>query len=165
MRLPRMTTRRWMVAVVVATVFVRAAHAAERYYRLRCRQVALRGYRAAMFWYDEGRMTVTRSVVASERLLEAELALSPNHEAQVAAVSAHLERASVLIERERNEPLMLCNDNREMWIGDAEATLAKWRARLEMTGGMRRIPIAVKPESLSRLVIPSRRIGLCGCPG
>ena len=37
-------------------------------------------------------------------------------ETQVAAVSAHLERARVLIERERDEPLMLCNDN----LGDVD---------------------------------------------
>jgi hypothetical protein len=132
-----MTTRRWIVAVVVAAVIVRAAHEAERYHRLRSRHVAaLRGYKAAMLWYDEGRLDLVKNVLASERLLEAELALSPNQEDQVTAVSAHLERAHHLIEMERDEPLR-CRDNRDMWIGDAEGTLAKWRARLKTTWGMR----------------------------
>ena len=126
-----------MVAVVVAAVLVRAAHMAGRYSRLRSSHVAaLRGYEAAMLWYDEGRLDVVKGVLASERLLEAELALSPNQEDQVTAVSAHLERAHHLIEVERHAPLT-CYDNRDMWIDDAEATLTKWTARLRTTGGMR----------------------------
>ena len=91
-----------------------------------------------MLWYAEGRLDLVRSVLASERLLEAELALSSNQKDEATALSAHLERAEHLIEAERNEPFVLCESrsNREMWTGDAEATLVKWRAHLKTMGGM-----------------------------
>jgi hypothetical protein len=77
MRLPRMTTRCWMIAVVVAAVFVKAGQEAEWHRRLRSHHAAvLRDYRAAMRWYDHGRLDLAKSVLASERLVEAELALS-----------------------------------------------------------------------------------------
>jgi hypothetical protein len=137
MRLPRMTTRRWMIAVVVAAVLMRAAHEAERYCRLRSRHVAaVRGYNDACHWFDEGRLDLVKAVLASEHLLEAELALSWKRKDQVTAISAHLKRAHLLIEAERNEP-PICHDNREGWIGEAEAALAEWRARLMMTRKMR----------------------------
>jgi hypothetical protein len=138
MRLPRMTTRRWMIAIVVAAVLARAAHEAERYCRLRSRHAAaLRGYKAAMHWFDEGRLDLVKSVLASQRLLEAELALSLNDKDHVTAISARLKRAYHLIEAERNEPFWTCHDNRDMWIGEAEATLAEWKARLKTMREMR----------------------------
>ena len=41
MRLPRMTTRRWMITVVVTAILVRAAHGAERYRRIRAATLRL----------------------------------------------------------------------------------------------------------------------------
>jgi hypothetical protein len=132
-----MTTRRWMAAVVLAAVLVRVAQEVERYCRLKSRYAAaLRDYRSVIHWHDEGRLDLVKSVLASERLLEAELALSSQQKNQASAITAHLERAGRLVEAETNEPWM-CNDNRNMWIGDAEFTLANWRARLKSMRGPR----------------------------
>jgi hypothetical protein len=126
-----------MFEVVVAALFVKGVTEAERYWRLRSRYVlALRSHQAAMNWYDQGRLDLVKSVLASQRLMEAELALSVKREDQVAALSAHLKRAHDLIEAERKEPLM-CHDNRDMWIGEAEASLVHWTVRLKEMRRMR----------------------------
>jgi hypothetical protein len=129
-----------MAAVVVFAVFVRAVQEAEWYRQLRSRHAAaLRDYKAAMLWYDEGRLDLVRGVLASERLLEAELGLSATGKDQATAISAHVERAGYMIEAERNEPFGLCEHpmNRNMRIGEAEDTLVRWRTRLKTMRGIR----------------------------
>jgi hypothetical protein len=135
MLLPRMTIRRWMVAVIVASIFVKSGIASERYWRLRSHYASvLRGYKAAMQWRDEGRLNVVESVLASERLMEAEFRLSATKRDQLNAVTAHLRRARQMFVEERNE-LPFCYDNREMWISEAEATLVNWEALVKNLNG------------------------------
>jgi len=103
MRLPWMATRRWMIAIVVAATLVRAITETERYCRLRSRYAAaLRGFEAAMLWLDEGKVDLVKTVLASERLLESELALSSRHNDQVNALSAHLREAVWVQEQARD---------------------------------------------------------------
>jgi hypothetical protein len=83
-----------------------------------------------MQWFDEGKLNLVKSVLASQRLLEAELSLSSKRNDQVTAISAHLDRAHYLIDVDRKEPRW-CRDNRDIWIAEAEATLDEWRARLK----------------------------------
>jgi hypothetical protein len=133
MRAVRMTTRRWMISVMATAIVLKGAIDAERFWRLSChRAAALQGFDNAIESWNEGRLDLVKSVLASQRLMEAEVALSSNHQHQIAALSAHLSRAARLIESERNEPPVLCNDNREMWIDDAEATLVQFKARLKV---------------------------------
>jgi hypothetical protein len=131
MRSSRMTMQLWMISVMVTAIILKAGIVAELYWRLRSHQVAaLHGYRNAITWWDEGRLDLVKTILASQRLMEAEYAISANRECRVAALSAHLSRAAELIEREKNDPLYLCRDNREMWIGEAEASLSQFKSRL-----------------------------------
>jgi hypothetical protein len=137
MRLPRMTLRRRMIAVLVTSIVVKAATESETYRRLRSHHAAaLRRYQDAARWFDEGRLDLVKTVLASERLMEAESGMSADTESQVAALEAHLRRADQFIAREKNEAPM-CKYDPDMWIGIAERALVKHRKRLKTMNGAR----------------------------
>jgi hypothetical protein len=133
MRLPRMTTRRWMAAVVVVAMVAAALIEVERSWEQHSRYAsALRAFQANQVYYEEGRATMERCVERSRRLLEAELALGGTKRAQVAAIEAHLARASSLIDEEINRPWGLHDTDYERApeIAAAKESLVEWRARL-----------------------------------
>jgi hypothetical protein len=133
MRLPRMTTRRWMATAAVVAMLTAAAIEVERLRERHTRYAsALRAFRAYEVYYEEGRATMEQCVERSRRLLEAELALYWTKGAQVAAIEAHLARASSLIDEEINLPWALHDTDYERApeIAAAKESLVEWRARL-----------------------------------
>src|SRR3954466_8859465 len=105
MRLPRMTTRQWMATAAVVATLTAAATEVERSWERHSRYAsALRAFQAYKVYYEEGRATLGQCVERSRRLMEAELGLRGTKEAQVAAIEAHLARASPLIDAEINWP-------------------------------------------------------------
>jgi hypothetical protein len=151
MRLPRMTTRRWMVAVGVTAIFTASCVQAHRWWRLRTEyDGALRRYESSMTWYLEGRLTAWDLVGISQRLMETELALLSRRDQQVRAVNAHLQRVSRMIDEERRaaptchdwpagdaafieDALTESKDKWETWIdaSEVDAALTECRAKLE----------------------------------
>ncbi len=139
MRIPRMTIQVWMISAALTAVFVRAGISAETWWRLSAhRATVLRGYSANLSWYDEGRVTLLRTVRSSRCLLEAELAMCSTNSQQATAISGHLKRAHQLIERERKELAECwCRGcvSMKVDIEEAEATLASWERELTRLNG------------------------------
>ena len=128
--MPRMTTRRWMVVVVIAAVTLYVGIEGRRIGRLRSRRAAaLRQYQAAMRWFEEGKVNLDRGVTASQNLMDAQLALSANNQGRIAALSAHLKRAQLMIESLKDEPPALHVDY-DVDIRKAEFALEQWREAL-----------------------------------
>ena len=132
MRLPRMTTRRWMATAAVVAMLTAAAIEVER---LRERHTwyafALRAFRAYEVSYEEGRATMEECVE--------EVALSwkwsspwMGRGVQVAAIRAHLARALSLIDEEINRPWGMHDTDYERApeIAAAKESLVEWRSRL-----------------------------------
>ena len=134
MRLPRMTTRRWMATAAVVAMLTAAAIEVERLRVQHARYAsALRTFRAYEVYYEEGRATLGQCVERSRRLMEAELGLRGTKQAQVAAIEAHLARASSLIDAEINWPWSLHDTDYERAprIAEAKESLLECRARLD----------------------------------
>ncbi len=155
MRLPRMTTRRWMAAVAVvailAAALIEVENSWERYSRYTS---ALRAFHAYEVYYEEGRATLGQCVERSRRLMEAELGVRRARAKQVAAIEVHLNRVSSLIDDEINYPWGLHDTDYERapWIGAARESLLECRARLDD------LIRAVTGQS------DSRRRRMCPCP-
>jgi hypothetical protein len=93
MRLPRVrfTVRRMMVAVaVVAAVTAGCIHAG-RWARY---TTALREYERFRTFYGEGRVTMSRCLGGSQRLMEADIDRCLTRRGQVAAITAHVRRTT-----------------------------------------------------------------------
>src|SRR5262245_4413547 len=85
-RVPRMTTRRWMI-VVSASAALATLHLHLGRHRLAAAQHAERVYRQ---FYDEGRVTAYRYFEVSEELLNARLSLVADGAERDVAVVDHL---------------------------------------------------------------------------
>ena len=111
MRVPPMTTRRWMAAVVVVASFLSLGIQAEKWARYAW---AAREYRAYEKCFEEGGLTLQRGLLGSRKLsrklMEAELAICATKAGQIAAIKAHLKRVASLIDQELNWP-EACHDS------------------------------------------------------
>src|SRR4051812_44452115 len=96
MRSPRMTTRRWMLAVM-ATACLTAAYVEVA--RLRYIS-ALREHSTYGRLYEEGRVTPLKYLEKSQVLMETQIALWTSKTDRTAFVSAHLDRVTKLMKRE-----------------------------------------------------------------
>jgi hypothetical protein len=133
MRLTKMTTRRWMLTVAAVAILVTVLIEAENSWKRHSNYVsALRAFHAYQGYYDEGRATLNQSVERSRRLMEAELASCATSGQQVAAIKAHLGRASSLIQQEVNFPLGMHEreDDKAYEIATARESLLECQARL-----------------------------------
>ncbi len=133
MQLPKMTTRRWMVTVAAVAIFVTVFIEAESLWKRHSNYVsALRAFHAYRAYYDEGRVTLKLCVEKSRRLMEAELASCATSEQQVAAIKAHLDRASSLIQEEVSLPLDMHEreDETASEIAAARESLLECQTRL-----------------------------------
>ena len=133
LRTSKMTTRRWMILVIVTAVFAKAGIVAGR---LKAHASVLRKHQAAVNCFEEGRVTLAQTVLSSERLLEAELAICLTSAQRLTAISAHLKRAHLWIEREKREiPWCRATKRREEEIADAKAALVAWETALKALNG------------------------------
>ncbi len=127
MRVPRMTTRRWMITVAI--VAVSCVQAQRLWLRTRYAS-ALGDYRASTGWYEEGRLLPSTLVLGSQRVMEAQLDLSAGREQQILAITAHLTRASGVIQEEINEPFYL-HDRPDYTASEIEEALGKCKLPLQ----------------------------------
>jgi hypothetical protein len=133
MRFPKMTTRRWMVAVAAVAILAAICIEAQRAWKLKTRYAsALRSFQDWKTYYGEGRATLEHAVEKSQCLMEAELALCATKTQQITAIEAHLTRALSLIEEEINWPLSLHDTDYERapYIAAARESLLECKARL-----------------------------------
>jgi hypothetical protein len=104
MRLPRMTTRRWMVTVLLVAVINASCLQGWRW-RLRSRYVAAQHEHLAFRkYYDEGRVTPLKYFEKSEALMAAGLALAGEDERH-AIVSGHIARVVQVMRQEEDDLL------------------------------------------------------------
>jgi hypothetical protein len=88
MRLPRMTTRRWMIAVAVAAILAAVLIEVGKAWKLHARYVsALGAFQTSRAYYGEGRVLLETCVRRSQHLMEAQLALCATWEERVAAIN------------------------------------------------------------------------------
>src|SRR5262249_52100419 len=119
MRLPLMTTRRWMTFVALVAILAAACVWAQRFIRY---TTALRDYTASMHWYEEGRLLPSTLVLRSQRVMEAELDVSAGRQQQIRAIAAHLTRVAGVIQAEINEPIEL-HTTPERYVREIEEAL------------------------------------------
>ena len=111
MRLPRMTTRRWMIAVAAVAILAASCVQVQKWWRLRTQyDAALRDYASSEKRYDDERLAPWDLVGASQRLMEAELGLATWREHQVLAVTAHVDRVSRMIDEESKDRGLALHD-------------------------------------------------------
>ena len=107
MTLRRMTIRRWMLAVGVVAFLLGMCIQAQRW-RLQTRHAdALRGYTRTSQNQTEGRCTPEDVVLASQRLMEAELGLCASTRLQEFAIISHLRRTLTVVDVELEWPFGL----------------------------------------------------------
>jgi hypothetical protein len=107
MRLPRMTTRRWLLTVLLVAVMNASCLRVWRW-RLRSRYVAAQyDHFAFRKYYDEGRVTPLKYFEKSEALMAAELALAGEDERR-AIVSSHIARV-LQVMRQEEDDLLTCH--------------------------------------------------------
>jgi hypothetical protein len=139
MRLPRMTTRRWMDVVAGAAILAASCVWAQRLIRY---DSAWHDYMASTQWYEEGRLLPGPLVLRSQRVMEAQLDLSVGREQQIRAITAHFTRVSGLIQAEINEPLGIHDrpDRVALEIGEAlgkcKLPLQEWLTAPEVKEGL-----------------------------
>jgi hypothetical protein len=122
-----------MAVVAIVAVGATALIEVKRSWERRSRYAStLQDCRAYKVDYEQGRGTLVQAVERSRRLGEAELALCWKNEARIAAIEAHLARASSLIEEEINRPWSLHDTDieRAPEIEWAKASLVAWRTKL-----------------------------------
>ena len=147
MRPPQMTTRRWMVVVVIVATLAASWIQAQR----SIRYVSVwRDYRASREWYEEGRLLPSTLVLRSQRIMEAQLSLSFGREQQVRAITAHLTRVSGVIQAEINWPPTL-HARPEFHAIEIEEALGKtmfpmkqWLDALEVKEGLATCQVKLK---------------------
>ena len=119
MHAPRMTTRRWMMVVLLAAALAGSYVHAELWYWRAEIAAALRSEHTYLTRYDEGRVTACKYFEASERLMRAQVARSRNRTERRAAEAAALDRSVRVLE---NEQRLLCGGLHEGSVVDvAEA--------------------------------------------
>ena len=97
MRLSRMTTRMWMLVVVVAAVFMAGGVEAGKWIRY---AMSFRKYDSYRSYYRQGRVSLPDCVEWSRRLMDAQLALCLTRKDEVEAITGHIKRASELVVEE-----------------------------------------------------------------
>ena len=139
MRLPRMTTRRWMVVVVIVATLAASWVQAQRWIRY---AAVWRDYTASRELYEEGMLLSSTLVLRSQRIMAAQLDLSFGREQQIRAITAHLTRVSGVIQAEINWPPNLHDrsDFRAIEIEDALGKtmfpMKQWLDVLEVKEGL-----------------------------
>ena len=125
----RMRIRRWMLLVLVVSIALAlVVESSNRRRGAECAR-ARDAYGSMLMDFDVGKIELMEGVVASERIMNAELSLWYTKEEEIAAISAHLGRAHDLIEREGKDRLALHLDKEE-YIAEAELTLVEYKERL-----------------------------------
>jgi hypothetical protein len=134
MKVSQLTTRQCMV-VVLAFALVFWWFPFMRQYRAYARlEATLLEFEEAQCEYDIGRITGDRFLNRSERLMEAQVALKESKPRRIAAVAAHLHRASEVLRQEREFPEMYCCRNGNLAaIFEAESWFRKAREQLKET--------------------------------
>jgi hypothetical protein len=122
-----MMTRRWMISVAVVAIFAATFVQAQRLLRYAS---ALRVYAASSQWYEQGRLLASTLVLRSQRVMDAQYDLAIGREQQIRAITAHLTRASELIQAEINAPLGL-HDRPELDALEVEKALGKGTLSLQ----------------------------------
>jgi hypothetical protein len=128
MRLPWMTTRRWLIVVAVAAVMLRAVDATRSWRRHFRYAAAIHAHEATMRFFNLGRVTLTDAVLSSQRLMDEELRLSSSAEDRTTAFSSHLRRADGMIKGYRRDLELAIHCDVDAEIAEAEATLAGVKA-------------------------------------
>jgi hypothetical protein len=104
-------------------------------------------YDAQRAYYQEGRITIDRFVMASERLMEVERMIAQTQEERVAALHRHVDRLKELEDRERKEM-----EQGKSTVADvSEALQAKLEAEVLLRTARQAKP-ALDLESLDRRV-------------
>jgi hypothetical protein len=104
MRLPQMTTRRWLLTILLVAVLNASCLQFWRW-RLRSRYVAAQhDHFAFRKYYDEGRVTPLKYFEKSEALMAAELALAGEDERHT-IVSGHIARVMQVMRQEEDDLL------------------------------------------------------------
>jgi len=148
MLVPRFTIRRWMLLVFLAALALSLGiELATMRRRATARARARQGYQTAMKYLDFGRITLAQAVLASERLMNAELTLCRTNEDEIAVISAHLRRARDLIEAETRLHPGFHHDD-EACIAEAEAALSNCNQRLSRLRSIRRMDRARADQSM-----------------
>lgn len=131
MRVPRVTTRRWMLTAAIFAVLAAFLLQVQAWFWLRTRyDCALRVYAASTQRYKDGRLNPVDLVWASLRLMEAELDLSASEGQKIVAITAHLGRTSRVIDEEREQPRQMHD---RLWLValEIDQALADSKSKLD----------------------------------
>lgn len=127
MRLPRMTIRRWLLAVMTAAIVAAFWTLLERWRLTERYEAASRGYLVVRQRYDEGRVPVCFPLQKLFDRTEAKLRLCQTREQRLSVLSADLELASRLIKLEENELIM----HNTADIAEAKQSVSEFRERVK----------------------------------
>jgi hypothetical protein len=134
MRLPQMTTSRWMKVVLVTAVALASGIQAERWWRLRTLHAsALRDYLTSEEDFHIGRILVDRCVLASEFLMNARLLQCHTDKQRIQVITAHIARSKHLIEQGKRDELEYvgCGSGPDWtYVIEAQEHLTECEARL-----------------------------------